>query len=94
MTEKELKQLNKEGKIEEVKPEDEIEEEPENVRDTIEKKQFEPILETIRRIKQPVSTAPTVTPRNFIEQFVVYENGATVRIYIYVGDTWRYVALT
>ena len=46
------------------------------------------------KAKQPVASAPTAIPKNFYEQFQIYENGATKRLYIYVGTTWRYVALT
>jgi hypothetical protein len=44
--------------------------------------------------KQPVSVAPTYTPKNFYEQIVLYVNGATIRLYVYVNGTWRYSALT
>jgi hypothetical protein len=53
-----------------------------------------PLLAALRKVKRPVSTAPTHTPQTFVEQFVVYESGATRRLYIYVGTAWRYVALT
>jgi hypothetical protein len=48
----------------------------------------------LRAIKRPRSTAPTNTPRNFIEQIELYENGATYRVYFYVGGVWRYATLT
>lgn len=52
------------------------------------------ILEGLKVTHKPVSVAPTFTPRNFSEQIQIYENGATYRLYIYVNQTWRYVALT
>lgn len=55
---------------------------------------FLPFLAALRAVKQPVSTTPTRTPRSLIEQFVIYQNGTTRRLYVYVGNAWRYVALT
>ena len=39
------------------------------------------------------SSAPTYIPKTFFEQFFLYKNGATYRLYVYV-DTWKYVALS
>jgi hypothetical protein len=55
---------------------------------------FLPFLAALRAVKRPVSTAPTATPKNLLDQFAIYENGATRRLYVYVGGTWRYTALT
>ena len=55
---------------------------------------FTPLLSQQLHIKQPLSAAPTFTPRNAFEQWKIYENGATRRLYLYVGGTWRFVALT
>lgn len=52
------------------------------------------LLHALRTVRQPISTAPTFTPRSFAEQIQFYENGATYRLYVYVNATWRYVALT
>lgn len=60
----------------------------------IELEGFLPLLALLRVVKRPVATAPTYTPKNLLEQFVIYENGATRRLYVHVGDTWRYTALT
>ncbi len=46
------------------------------------------------KIKKHTSTAPTYNPKNFNEQIVLYEDGATIRLYLWVNGTWRYVALT
>lgn len=45
---------------------------------------------------QTVSAAPTWTPTGFPEQFAIYKNGATIRLYCYdtVNKAWRYTALT
>ena len=45
-------------------------------------------------IKEPSDVVPTDPPKNFFEQFYLYENGATIRLYIYINGTWRYSALT
>lgn len=52
------------------------------------------LLQQLRVIKRPVSSAPSTTPRTFFEQIQYYENGSTRRLYIYISGTWRYVALT
>lgn len=43
-----------------------------------------------------VSVAPAWTPRSFSEQFAIYKNGATIRLYCYdtTNGAWRYTALT
>ena len=44
--------------------------------------------------KESVDTAPTNPPITYDEQIVIYKNATTYRLYVYVDDTWRYVALT
>lgn len=60
----------------------------------LEMEQFIPLLTQMLRAKQPLSAAPTFTPRNSFEQWQLYESGSTRRIYFYVAGTWRYAALT
>jgi len=54
------------------------------------------LLRNIRELIPTVSSAPTYTPSKFSEQFRIYTNGATLRLYIYdtTNAAWRYVALT
>lgn len=47
------------------------------------------------------STVPTHVPKTFLDQFVIYNNTGTYRLYIYmkskdatVDGVWRYVTLT
>lgn len=53
-------------------------------------------LENLFGLIRTVDTAPTHTPRNLFEQFIIYTNGATYRLYLYdtTNNAWRYVALT
>ncbi|MEW6606070.1 MAG: hypothetical protein AB1414_01280 [bacterium] len=51
-------------------------------------------LEVFRKKLKTVATVPTGEPKNFFEQFVLYESGVTYRLYVYLGNTWCYVALT
>ena len=60
----------------------------------LEQESFVPLLAALRATKRPVSAAPTQAPKNLIEQFVLYENDGTRRLYIWVAGTWRYTALT
>lgn len=57
-------------------------------------KEYDSIFQMLRTIRRPVSTAPTFIPKNFLEMFQIYENGATIRLYVYVNRTWRYTTLT
>jgi hypothetical protein len=41
-----------------------------------------------------VTVAPTHTPKNKNEQFVLFDDGANRRLYLYVNGSWRYSALT
>lgn len=40
------------------------------------------------------ATAPSYTPKNFAEQFAVYDTGAVRGIHIYINGNWRTVVLT
>lgn len=42
------------------------------------------------------STAPTGSPKNFLDQIVFYSNSTTYRIYIFdtTNNVWRYSTLT
>ena len=55
---------------------------------------FDKFVRTLSVVMRPVSTAPTLTPQNFLQQIVLYENGGTRRVYFWVAGTWRYAALT
>ena len=54
----------------------------------------EVFLERIQHLFRAQSSAPTHTPKNFSEQIVFYKSGSTYRIYFWVEDAWKYVALT
>ena len=45
---------------------------------------------------ETVDTAPTLVPRNPFEQFKIYQNSTTYRLYIYdnKNNAWRYCNLT
>lgn len=92
MTEAEFKKLVEEGKIEEVKKEiverakEEIDKNLAVLGITLE--DFTPFLEILRRVKQHGSSVPTYTPKSFLEQFYLYENGTDRRLYVYINRTW------
>lgn len=58
------------------------------------KTDFDRFLKQLQTPLRPTSVAPTYTPQNFLEQFVLYESGATRRLYTWVAGTWRYATLT
>ncbi len=53
-------------------------------------------LEDIYGTFPMIDTAPTWTPKKFIDAFAFYHNGATYRLYVYdfEGAAWRYCSLT
>lgn len=52
------------------------------------------ILQTLRSTIKHITTAPTFTPKSFVESFQFFDDGVNFRLYIYINSTWRYVALT
>jgi hypothetical protein len=43
-----------------------------------------------------VTATPTWTPKTFRDQFAIYKNGSTYRLYVYdtANNAWRYASLT
>jgi len=100
MTEAELKQAQKEGKVEVVGelpqntapvttggdlPQPEV---PFNVQDYV------VLLEAMNKPRRHITAAPTFVPGNFADQIQFYDDGVARRLYLYINGTWRYVALT
>jgi len=46
------------------------------------------------KIKKSGASVPNYAPKNFYEQFYLYKNGATYRLYININNDWKYIALT
>lgn len=97
MTEQDLKNAIKEGKVEEVKEE----KTPVSTVPPIppsslplELGQYLVILEGLKTVKRHLTAAPTFVPQNFADQIQLYDDGVDRRIYVYVNGTWRYAALT
>lgn len=101
MKQQTLKSLAKQGKVEEVKePKKEGLPDPsgstgEDIANAVKAvEEYLPLIQSLRTVRQPVGTAPTYTPKNWLEMFVFYDDGTNRRLYVWVGTTWRYVALT
>lgn len=45
------------------------------------------------KTQESVSTVPTYTPKSFLEQFKIYDDGTNQRLYVYLDGTWKYVNL-
>jgi len=45
-------------------------------------------------IKRHGSTVPAYIPKKFIDQFYFYDNGATIKLYIYINNVWRETSLS
>jgi|TARA_Y100000310_G_C20654814_1_gene801430 hypothetical protein len=53
------------------------------------------LINLLSKVKVHTTSVPTNVPTNFLDQFVFYDDEAgTERLYIYINNTWRYVALT
>lgn len=100
MKETELQALAKAGKIEEVKQTEAPETNPQDVsKEEIAAavsavREYLPLIQMLRSVKRPLTAAPTNTPKTLLDMFEVYDTGGVRRLYLYVGTTWRYVALT
>jgi len=94
MKKDDFKNLQKAGKVEYVDPTKDAPPPPQKPAANEAPFDFSALLEELKTVRRAVSATPTYTPKNFLEQFVLYESGATRRLYIYVNRSWRYVALT
>lgn len=56
--------------------------------------EYQPVIESIRRPRKHLTTAPTFIPKTFIDQIQFYDDGTNRRIYYYVNKVWRYSTLT
>jgi hypothetical protein len=56
--------------------------------------EYQSILDTLRRPRKHLTVAPTFTPKSFIDQIQLFDDGVNRRLYLYVNKVWRYVALT
>lgn len=90
MTQEELNKSIKDKKVNVLEPEPTQQSEPVSLPDD----DFVVILEALRRTKRTVSSAPTITPRNFYDQIQFYNNGTDYRVYFFVGNVWKYISLT
>jgi hypothetical protein len=55
---------------------------------------FIPVLVQLLMPRPHLTTAPTFTPKTFVDAIQLYDDGAARRLYLYVNDTWRYCTLT
>jgi len=59
---------------------------------------FMPLLKALRSIKKHTTSAPTLTPQNFLDQIQFYDDEDTPtpvrRVYFYLNGSWSYVTLT
>ena len=45
------------------------------------------------KTQESISTVPTYTPKSFLKQFVLYDDGVDQRLYVYLDGIWKYVTL-
>jgi len=90
MTHEELQNFIKTGEAEFTKQEPQTKEQkqPDPLQDFIQ------VLAAIRKPKIHLTAEPAFTPKNFAEQIQFYDDGADIRIYFYINNTWRYATLT
>lgn len=51
-------------------------------------------IDDLTKIKQHGTTAPTYTPKKFIDQIYFYDDGVDRKLYLYINNTWRSTTLT
>jgi hypothetical protein len=56
--------------------------------------EYTPIIETLRRPRRHLTSAPTFTPKSLLDQIQFFDDGTNRRVYIYVNGAWRYASLT
>ena len=91
MTQEELQKSVAQDKVEFIKP-DKNQSPEQPTLDSME--EFIPLLISLRRFRKHVTTAPTFKPKTFADQVQLYDDGVNRRVYLYVNNSWRYVALT
>ena len=92
MTPEEIDKAIAEGTMQRIEPP--VPETPEPQNKPFEIDDYIRLFEMLRVVKRSVSVVPTRAPQNFLEQIVIYKNGVTLRLYVWVDNAWRYVALT
>jgi len=92
MTKQELLELQKQGKI--IIVENKSDDNTRQSQNSSTPSEYQALLQNLRKIKKTISGVPTFTPRSFFDQFQIYVNGSTRRLYVYADGSWRYVTLT
>lgn len=57
----------------------------------------EDFLVILRKLQSPakyITSAPTDTPKSFVDSFRFYDTGGVRRLYVFINASWRYVTLT
>lgn len=52
-----------------------------------------PLLKQLLSVQRHLSSAPTFTPQNALEQIQFVDDG-DLKVYFYVNGTWGYITLT
>jgi hypothetical protein len=55
---------------------------------------FLPILVNLLMTRRHLTAAPAFTPKTFVDQVQLFDDGTNRRLYLYINRVWRYVALT
>ncbi len=92
MTEEELKNLEITKNVDYLKPENL----PTDTKSPVLEQNINDLINLLRTIKRNRTAAPTITPRNFLEQIEFYDDGVNMRLYVWVNKTrgWRYTTLS
>lgn len=92
MKEEDLKNIEKRGDVEYLK-----EEKPPSIsKAPAPEVNINDLINLLRTVKRYRTTAPTLTPRNFLEQIEIYDDGTDLRLYVWVNQTngWKSVTLS
>ena len=90
MTEAEFNQALAQGDVNFVRPE----QQPEEPLQPLSFNEYQSVIEALRRPRRHLTSAPSFTPKSFLDSFQLYDDGTNRRLYVYVNGTWRYSTLT
>jgi hypothetical protein len=64
------------------------------VEDKIKQFENEKYLDDLKRLLKTHSAVPTHEPKKLTEQFYLYKNDTTYRLYVYINNEWKYTNLS
>jgi hypothetical protein len=87
MTEAEFQQAQNNGEVNAVQPEQQDPQEQTGI-PPFSPDEYQPVLEALRRPRQPLSAVPTFTPKSFADQIQLIDDGVNKKATFFINDMW------